>query len=487
MFISTRGDSTKITASEAILYGIAKDSGLYVIDNMPHLDMPLENLVMLDYKNMAYEILKLFLDDFSKEEIVDCIDKAYDSKFDDERIAPLVKFSDYYFLELFHGKTLAFKDMALSILPHLMRVAKNKQDLKKEIIILVATSGDTGKAALEGFRDVDGIKVIVFYPINGVSNIQKLQMQTQEGKNTFAIGIEGNFDDAQTEVKKIFNDEGFNKELDKKGYVFSSANSINIGRLIPQIVYYFYAYASMVKDKYIDIYEKINITVPTGNFGNILAAYIAKKMGLPVNKLICASNSNKVLYDFFRSKVYDKDRDFVTTMSPSMDILVSSNLERLLFMISQDAKKTKLFMEELYKTGKYEFDFDLSEFYGEFADEKETLDSIKKVFELGYLIDTHTAVAVSAYDKYVKKTNDLTKNLIVSTASPYKFPEDVLSAILSLNKSYENYEAIKALSDVSKTNIPNNIKDIFDKEVFHKAICKTYEMKQCIKDIVLEI
>ena len=340
LYKSTRGKEETVTASMAILKGLSEDGGLFVPTEIPKLDVPMDELAKMSYQETAYEVMKCFLTDFTEEELKNCINNAYDEKFDTKEIAPLHEADGAYFLELYHGATIAFKDMALSILPHLMTTAAKKNQVKNEIVILTATSGDTGKAAMAGFADVPGTKIIVFYPKHGVSPIQEKQMVTQKGNNTYVVGITGNFDDAQTAVKKMFNDKDLEAELDAAGYQFSSANSINIGRLVPQIVYYVYAYASLVRQGKIKDGQEINVVVPTGNFGNILAAYYAKQMGLPVHKLICASNDNKVLYDFFRTGTYDRKRDFILTTSPSMDILISSNLERLIYRIAGgDAKK----------------------------------------------------------------------------------------------------------------------------------------------------
>ena len=345
-FLSTRGNNEKITASQAIIKGLSTDKGLYVPSSFKDLSNELKNLVDLDYKQLAFVILKEFLTDYTEEELKYCIESAYDEKFDTEKIAPISKVGDDYILELYHGPTCAFKDMALTIMPYLLKT-----------VILTATSGDTGKAALEGFSDVDKIKIVVFFPENGVSAIQKLQMKTTKGLNTCVVGINGNFDDAQTGVKNIFADEEFNKELKEKGYILSSANSINMGRLLPQVVYYFYAYLQLVKENEISLGDKINFVVPTGNFGNILAGYFAKQMGLPVNKFVCASNDNNILYDFFTTGVYNKNRELKLTTSPSMDILISSNLERLLFEISnRDAKKVNELINDLNTKGVYEID-----------------------------------------------------------------------------------------------------------------------------------
>ena len=386
LYKSTRGKEEAVTASMAILKGLSEDGGLFVPTEIPKLDVPMDKLAQMSYQETAYEVMKRFLTDFTEEELKNCISRAYDDKFDTKTIAPLHEADGVYFLELYHGATIAFKDMALSILPHLMTTAAKKNNVKNEIVILTATSGDTGKAAMAGFADVPGTKIIVFYPKNGVSPIQEKQMVTQKGNNTYVVGITGNFDDAQTAVKKMFNDQKLEAELDQAGYQFSSANSINIGRLVPQIVYYVYAYASLVRQGKIKDGQEINITVPTGNFGNILAAYYAKQMGLPVHKLICASNDNKVLYDFFRTGTYDRKRDFILTTSPSMDILISSNLERLIYRIAgADAKKCAELMQALSAGGEYtiteEMKSQLGDFYGNFCTEEETAATIAGVFK----------------------------------------------------------------------------------------------------------
>ena len=395
LYKSTRGKEQAVTASMAILKGLSEDGGLFVPESIPQLDVPMDKLAQMTYQETAYEVMSRFLTDFTEDELKNCINKAYDSKFDTEKIAPLHEADGAYFLELFHGATIAFKDMALSILPHLMTTAAKKNNVKNEIVILTATSGDTGKAAMAGFADVPGTKIIVFYPKHGVSPIQEKQMVTQKGNNTYVVGITGNFDDAQTAVKKMFNDKELEAELDAAGYQFSSANSINIGRLVPQIVYYVYAYASLVRQGKIKDGQEINVVVPTGNFGNILAAYYAKQMGLPVHKLICASNDNKVLYDFFRTGTYDRKRDFILTTSPSMDILISSNLERLIYRISgDDDQKTKDMMEALKSAGKYTITENMKErladFAAGYATEEECAENIKKVYnKTGYVMDTH--------------------------------------------------------------------------------------------------
>ena len=487
---STRDDSVKVTASQAILKGLAPDGGLFVPESIPSFDKSLEELSKMSYKEVAYEVMKLMLDDFTEEELKACIDKAYDEKFDTDVIAPLVKADGAYYLELFHGATIAFKDMALSILPHLLITSAKKNDVHNEIVILTATSGDTGKAALAGFADVKGTRIIVFYPKNGVSPIQEKQMVTQKGDNTYVIGIKGNFDDAQTGVNKIFGDKELEKEMAEAGFQFSSANSINIGRLVPQIVYYVYAYTRLLADGEIKAGDKINAVVPTGNFGNILAAFYAKNMGLPINKLICASNENKVLYDFFTTGEYDRNREFVLTTSPSMDILISSNLERLIYRIAgNSAKKNSELMESLKNTGKYEITPEmkaqLSDFYGNYATEAEDAATIKKLYEdTGYVIDTHTAVAATVYEKYKKETGDDTVTVIASTASPYKFTRSVMDAIDSKYDSMTDFELVDELSKISNVAVPQAIEDIRTAPVLHDTVCEVNEMSSSVKKIL---
>ena len=482
---STRDDSVKVTASQAILKGLAADGGLFVPESIPSLDKSLEELSKMTYKEVAYEVMKLMLDDFTEEELKSCIDRAYDSKFDTEEMTPLVKVEDEYFLELFHGATIAFKDMALSILPHLLTTSAKKNNVKNEIVILTATSGDTGKAALAGFA-----KIIVFYPKNGVSPIQEKQMVTQKGDNTYVIGIKGNFDDAQTGVKNIFSDKELEKVMNDAGFQFSSANSINIGRLVPQIVYYVYAYAKLLANGEIKDGEKINVVVPTGNFGNILAAFYAKNMGLPINKFICASNENKVLYDFFTTGEYDRNREFVLTTSPSMDILISSNLERLIYRIAgNNAAKNAEFMASLKSEGKYkiteEMKAQLADFYGNYATEAEDAATIKKIYEdCGYVIDTHTSVAATVYDKYRKETGDTTKTVIASTASPYKFTRSVMNAIDSKYDSMGDFELVDELSKISNVKVPNAIEEIRTAPVLHDTVCDSDKMCDEVKKIL---
>ena len=487
MYSSTRNDKVKLTASQAILKGLADDGGLFVPERIPALDVPMDTLADMSYQETAYEVMSRFFTDFTEDELKDCIKKAYDSKFDTPEIAPLVDADGAYYLELFHGPTIAFKDMALSILPHLLITSARKNQVKNDIVILTATSGDTGKAALAGFADVEGTKIVVFYPKNGVSRVQELQMLTQKGANTSVVGIEGNFDDAQTGVKKIFGDKEFAKELDRMGFQLSSANSINIGRLVPQVVYYVYAYAKLLANGEIANGEKVNVVVPTGNFGNILAAYFAKQMGVPFGKLICASNDNKVLYDFFRTGTYDKNREFILTTSPSMDILVSSNLERLLYLsCGRDAAKTKAMMEQLSTNGKYEITADMKEFMKDFcagyADMEENAKEIRKVFDdTGYLIDTHTGVAAAVYEQYKAKTGDTTKTVIASTASPYKFSRSVMEAVLGKKEDADEFALIDEMERISGVKIPQAIEEIRDAKILHNRQCKPEEMEETVK------
>lgn len=490
LYKSTRGTGECVKASEAILKGLSKDGGLFVPTEIPKLDVPMDRLAEMTYQEIAYEVMSRFLTDFTEEELKSCIARAYDSKFDTEEIAPLVKAGGAYYLELFHGATIAFKDMALSILPHLLTTSAKKNHVKNEIVILTATSGDTGKAAMAGFADVPGTRIIVFYPKNGVSPIQEKQMVTQKGNNTYVVGITGNFDDAQTAVKKMFNDKAMEEELDKAGFQFSSANSINIGRLIPQVVYYVYAYVNLYKNGEIKDGEKINVTVPTGNFGNILAAYYAKNMGLPIDKLICASNENKVLFDFFSTGSYDRNRDFILTSSPSMDILISSNLERLIYRIAgENADKNREMMEQLSKGGTYRITekmrSQLADFYGNFATEEETAGAIKALYgETGYVIDTHTAVASCVYGKYAAETGDSTKTVIASTASPFKFTRSVMNAIDSKYDSMGDFELVDELSKIANVKVPNAIEEIRTAPVLHDTVVDVPEMPAAVKNVL---
>ncbi len=491
LYKSTRGAEEAVTASQAILQGLARDGGLFVPTEIPKLSLTMEELSKMSYQETAYEVMKLFLTDFTEEELKHCIQGAYDDKFDTDVIAPLAKVEGAYFLELFHGATIAFKDMALSILPYLMTTAAKKNQIKNDIVILTATSGDTGKAALAGFADVPGTKIIVFYPKNGVSPIQEKQMVTQKGDNTFVVGIHGNFDDAQSGVKAIFGNKALAEELDKAGYQFSSANSINIGRLVPQVVYYVYAYAKLLESNEIKDGETINVVVPTGNFGNILAAYYAKQLGVPVGKLICASNDNKVLYDFFQTGEYNRKRPFILTTSPSMDILISSNLERLLYLISgSDAAKDVELMNALSKDGKYTITDAMKEklgdFRGYYATEEEAAKEISKTYQdTGYVMDTHTAVAACTYEKYKAETGDETKTVIASTASPYKFTRSVMDAIdAEKYGKMTDFELVDELSAISGVSVPKAIEEIRTAPVRHTTVCDAADMEKTVRSFL---
>lgn len=491
VYHSTRNSEETATASEAILKGLTSDGGLFVPDSIPKLNVSLEDLTQMSYQEIAYAVMKEFLTDFTEEELKTCINNAYDSKFDTEEIAVTKKVDGAYYLELFHGATIAFKDMALSILPHLLVTSARKNNVKNEIVILTATSGDTGKAALAGFADVPGTKIIVFYPKSGVSPIQEKQMVTQKGDNTYVIGIKGNFDDAQTGVKKMFSNKELAKVMNDNGFQFSSANSINIGRLVPQVVYYVKAYADLLKQGALKAGEPMNVVVPTGNFGNILASYYAKQMGIPIGKFVCASNKNKVLFDFFETGKYDRNREFYVTTSPSMDILISSNLERMIYRIAgNDAKQCAKFMAALTKDGEYvitdAMKAELSEFFGAFGSEEETAVKIKEVYDKeGYVMDTHTAVAAVAYDKYKAATgDDKTPTVIASTASPYKFTRSVMDAIDPAYDAEDDFELVDELNKVSKTAIPKAVEEIRTAPVLHDTVCETAAMEDEVKKIL---
>lgn len=490
LYKSTRNAKETVTASEAILKGLADDGGLFVPESVPALNVPMATLAEMSYQEVAYEVMSRFLTDFTEEELKNCINSAYDSKFDTEEIAPLVKVADTYFLELFHGPTIAFKDMALSILPHLMITSARKNHVKKDIVILTATSGDTGKAALEGFSDVEGTRIIVFYPKDGVSKVQELQMVTTKGKNTSVVAIHGNFDNAQTGVKQMFEDKELAAELGAAGYQFSSANSINIGRLVPQIVYYVYTYAKLLANQEITDGEQMNVVVPTGNFGNILAAYYAKEMGVPIKKLICASNENKVLFDFFKTGTYDRNRDFILTTSPSMDILISSNLERLIYTVAgADASKNITFMESLKSEGKYEITEEmkakLADFESGYATEEDVKKTIADVYDkTGYIIDTHTAVAACVCEAYQVGAKDNTKCVIASTASPYKFAGSVVTSIDEKYDGLGEFELIDELEKLSGVEQPRAIEEIRDANILHNIECDVDKMKDTVKQIL---
>lgn len=495
LYESSRGSVRGVPSAEAIKMGIAEDRGLFTPESIPYLSQDdIMDMAGMDYSERAAKILSMFLTDYTDDEISKCVKRAYcEGKFDTPEIAPLRRLDDdTYVLELWHGPTCAFKDMALQILPYLMVTAVEKTGEDKEIVILVATSGDTGKAALEGFRDVPGTRIVVFYPDEGVSEIQKAQMATQEGGNVHVIAVCGNFDDAQTGVKNIFTDKNLSTLLEHNNMSFSSANSINWGRLVPQIVYYVSSYVDMLTDGIIQEDEEINIVVPTGNFGNILAAYYAKIMGVPVHKLICASNRNSVLTEFIRTGVYDRNREFFKTASPSMDILVSSNLERLLFELTgHDSSCVAKWMSELSSFGRYEVDSKIkgilaSQFWADFATEEETLDRIKQVFDTtSYVLDTHTAVGMDVYAKYRHETGDTTKTIVASTASPYKFNASVVRAILGekgvCGKS--EFDLLNVLHNVSGMPIPKELRELESKPVLHSAKCSV----DCMSDAVLGV
>lgn len=493
-YTSTRDSSVSVKSAEAIVKGLSPDGGLFVPENIPLLSLEtIKHIADMPYVDRAKELLGIFLTDFTADELKKCVCAAYTKeKFETKNIAPVYKLSQgRYILELWHGPTCAFKDMALQILPHLLSTSVKKTGTDRETVILVATSGDTGKAALEGFKDVEGTKIIVFYPDEGVSSIQKLQMCTQEGENVFVSAVNGNFDDAQNGVKQIFTDEEFGKQLLQNNKAFSSANSINWGRLVPQIVYYFSAYCDMYKGGEIQLGESINICVPTGNFGNILAAYYAKCMGLPVNKLICASNKNKVLTDFINSGVYDRNREFYLTASPSMDILISSNLERLLFMLSGSrSDEIRGYMNSLKETGRYTVSQDIRSamekvFYGGYADDETCFETISKTYrDHGYVTDTHTAVAVSVHKKYVQETGDSTKTVIASTASPFKFSGDVLAALEGGNVDFDEFRLIEYLGEKYGLRVPKALSNLEEKEVRFETVCDKTQMKAVISEFL---
>lgn len=486
---STRDSGVKITSAEAIVQGISADGGLFVPSEMPNITMDeIVKLGDMSYSERAAYIFAKYLTDFTDAEIRYCTDNAYNDKnFDTDNISEISHlFDGTYVLELWHGPTCAFKDMALQILPYLLTTSAKKININKKIVILVATSGDTGKAALEGFADVPGTQIMVFYPEDGVSPMQKRQMTTQDGSNVAVCGIKGNFDDCQNGVKAIFTNEEIKEKLDKNGLMFSSANSINWGRLAPQIIYYISAYTSLVKDGEIKAGDRINIVVPTGNFGNILAAYYAKHMGLPVNKLICASNSNKVLTDFIKTGVYDRNREFITTISPSMDILISSNLERLLYlMCGENDAQIKEWFGSLARTGKYEVTDEIKkmlseEFAAGCCDDNATKAAIKEIYDkYSYTLDTHTAVAVKVYEDYRAETGDNTKTVIASTASPYKFSASVLEAIEG-KTSEDEFAMVDRLAELSGCEIPKSLAALKTKERRFKDVISKDEQKDYV-------
>lgn len=488
-FKSTRGSERYLSGAQAIIQGIAEDKGLYVPTEIPSLPFCIEEMKGSSYQDIAFRVIGAFFDDYTQEEMRRCIDGAYDDKFEAEEIAPLKKHADAYFLELYHGRTAAFKDMALSILPYLLTTAVKKEKEDKKICILTATSGDTGKAALEGFADVPGTEIIVFFPNQGVSQVQERQMITQEGENTHVFAVNGNFDDAQTGVKRIFNDDAFAAEMAGMGCKLSSANSINVGRLVPQVAYYVYSYVKLVEEGAIADGDEINIVVPTGNFGNILAAYYAKQMGIPVKRFICASNENKVLTDFINTGVYDIRRDFYLTNSPSMDILISSNLERLLYHLSGgDGEMIRALMEQLERDKHYQVSGaireGLKEFYGGFADVEATNATIEELYRKnGYLVDTHTAVAYKVYKDYRAETGDDTPTVIASTASAYKFAESVAKSI-GLGEEANGFRYVEALEAATGVRVPKALKDLDKREVRHRGVIDIDQMKQTVESSV---
>lgn len=491
-YSSTRGNGIELDSAQAIIQGLASDGGLFVPDSLPQADEAfIASLEPLSYEERAAKVLSLFLTDYSAEEIKGCVERAYgNGKFDAAMRAPVKVFADRGVLELWHGPTSAFKDMALQLLPQLMSTALKKTGETDDVLILVATSGDTGKAALEGFRDVDSIKIMVFYPENGVSRIQQLQMLTQEGGNVNVTAVRGNFDDAQSGVKAIFSDRAFNESLHRKGIRLSSANSINWGRLVPQIVYYFSAYADLVKAGRIRAGEKINFTVPTGNFGNILAGFYAKCMGLPVHKLICASNANNVLTDFLRTGIYDRNRDFYKTITPSMDILISSNLERLLYHMTNDTEKVAGWMKELADSGRYDIGSELLKkiqqtFWADWADDADTRELIGRVYkEKNYVVDTHTAVAWKVAENYQQSTGDTHYMVIASTASPYKFNGSVLEALGVKTDALDEFQMLDKLQELNEVPTPQGLALLRAKKLVHGGVCSCSGMEQAVMDFV---
>lgn len=496
MYISTRDNHSKVSASRAIQLGMVPKGGLFVPDSIPKLtDEELRSFSECSYQQIAEKIISLYLDDFSQQEIKFCVEKAYNREnFFAKEIVPLHKLNPQtYIMELWHGPTAAFKDMALQILPYFLTESIKKVGSNQETVILVATSGDTGKAALEGFKNVPGIKIVVFYPYQGVSRVQELQMSTTDGDNTYVVAVQGNFDDCQTAVKKVFGDKNTNQLLEQNGYIFSSANSINWGRLLPQIVYYFWAYAKLIKDQELDFGQRVNFVVPTGNFGNILASWYAYKMGLPINKLLCASNENNVLTDFFKTGIYNRNRKFKQTNSPSMDILVSSNLERFLFELSNhDGSKITQWMNELEQKGQFKVETSIKAamdkiIFADFVNEEETLKEIKETFsKTGYTLDTHTAVALKVYENYLVQTGDQTPTIVDATASPFKFNNSVLEALKGA-ESIENkdeFQILEELSRVSELPIHAGLQDLDKKEVLHNKICTPDDIPLVIKEFL---
>lgn len=488
-FTSTRNE-LGVESAKAISQGLSLEGGLFVPKSFPSILGKIDELINANYMTRAFEVLKLYLTDFSDDEIMECVSGAYEGTFDNNEPAPVVELENgLNVLELWHGPTCAFKDMALQLLPFLLTKSAKKVDGEKTMVILVATSGDTGKAALDGFADVDKTKIIVFYPEDGVSPMQKLQMKTQKGNNVAVCAIKGNFDDAQSGVKQIFADESVKEFLANKNLAFSSANSINFGRLVPQIVYYVSSYCDLIKEGKLKAGEPMNVVVPTGNFGNILAAYYAKEMGIPINKFICASNKNNILADFIKTGVYDRNRSFYATNSPSMDILISSNLERLLYELSGKSESTVAsLMNDLNSKGVYTVDEEIAsklkkEFFGGFCDDEMTQETIKNIFKkYNYLCDTHTGVAFNVYEQYIKETGDTTPTVVVSTASPYKFAQSVLPAVFEGELPTDEFESVEMLSVTTSTRVPEALASLKEQEVIHNSIVEKEEMIDFIKN-----
>ena len=492
-YMSTRGDKASVSAARAIIKGLASDGGLFVPQEIPQVDDDfITSLLYLSYQERAKKVISLYLTDFTADEIDKCVENAYgNNKFDTAKIVPTVNLKgNDYLLELWHGPTSAFKDMALQLLPQFISTSLKKLGDKNDLVILVATSGDTGKAALDGFKDVEQTKIIVFYPNQGVSKIQRLQMLTQEGNNVNVVAVNGNFDDAQSGVKCIFSDSEYNELLAKKGFQLSSANSINWGRLLPQIVYYFSAYADLVNEQKIAVGDKVNFTVPTGNFGDILAGFYAKCMGLPVNRLICASNSNNVLTDFLSTGIYDKNRHFYKTISPSMDILISSNLERLLYHITGDCEKVKNWMLSLQQDGKYSIDeATLNRIKETFAcgwlGDEDTKKCIKAVYEEdNYVADTHTAVAIKVAQDYNIKSGETYPMVILSTASPYKFNDSVLEALGENINGKDEFMLLDRLAQLNKDAIPYGLDKLKTAKVIHDKVCEKQDMIKAVSEFL---
>lgn len=488
LYKSTRGYPEKFSFSDAVLTGIAPDGGLFVPEEFPTLnEAALEKLCELDYCSLAREIFSLFADDFTKEELDTCVKNAYaDGSFPEEPTPLSVLSNNLSVLELWHGPTSAFKDMALQILPEFMSVAIKKSKKHNKIAILTATSGDTGKAALAGFKDAENVNIMVFYPVSGVSEMQKTQMITQEGSNLSVVAVRGNFDDAQTGVKNIFGDKEFAEVLKERGYTLSSANSINIGRLLPQVVYYFYAYLALVRNGRLTLGDKINFAVPTGNFGNILACYYATKIGLPVNKIICATNDNNVVSDFITTGIYNSKRPFILTVSPAMDILISSNLERLLFDVSgENTEIVSGLQQDLKANGVYSVEKEMTDaiseyFWSSYSTQPECCKTINSIHsEFNYLVDPHTAVGIDVYDKYVISTGDTTPTVAVSTASPFKFNKTVAEALYgeASTEGKSEFEILDELSEKTGWEIPVPLRDLDKKPILHKGVCDVSDMK----------